>query len=370
MNRMKRSWRIILPILVVMLIVVALVASQISNLQGGTLRLGSGENTENTPEATSEATSEASAETGTETTPEATSETESLAQITPPSDLAFISNRAGTWDIYLLQSDGTLLNLTPEGTAQDYFASWALDGAQINFLANRLSADELGPSQVQADGSELRSLDIVSAILTLFSEQRFDWDANWSPDGTRILWSSLRDLNLELYTIPLDSDFTLNNATRLTSGGARDWFGSWSPDGASIAFNSDRNGNEDLFIVPAEGGDAVQLTDSEWDEIHPMFAWSGESIAYVYDEEDILLTGDINLWLMNPDGTDKRPLDEPFLGDPVWSPDGSVVALISNETSADNPDGLWQIYLHSADGERLGRISLPDGDYLFPVWRP
>jgi hypothetical protein len=28
------------------------------------------------------------------------------------------------------------------------------------------------------------------------------------------------------------------------------------------------------------------------------------------------------------------------------------VALISNETSADNPDGLWQIYLHSADGER------------------
>jgi len=286
-------------------------------------------------------------------------------------DLAFMSNADGDWDIYLLRAeDGVLLNLSdgPEG-AHDYFPSWSLDGAQINFLGSRGADGELVPTQVNADGTGLRTLSIVEAVFTLVRESRFDWDGNWSPGGERLLWSSLRDLNLELYTIPTSAEFRMANAARLTSHGGRDWFGRWSPDGGRIAFASDRNGSEDVLLWTEADGAIRQLTSSPWDEVRPVFSLDGARLIYAYDEEDAQLkAGRLNLHMLALDEAEPAPL--PFDAqvvaamDEVWSPDGRLVVFSRYE------DGRWRLYARAAEGGTAWPLTDGASDALFPVWRP
>jgi len=301
---------------------------------------------------------------------EATAESGNSAEIpqgNPPRDLLLATDRDGDWDIALLQSDGTLRNLTADGSgAQDVFASFAFNGETVNFLANRQNADEMGPSQVDASGGEVRNLTILSAVITMFQEQQFDWDAAWSPDGETLLWASVRDLNLELYTIPMTADFSMSNATRITDSASRDWFHSWSPDGLQILFNSDRSGNEDLFVYDVPNSELIQLTRAEQDDIHGAWSMDGTQILFVSERETPVASGVLDLYIMNADGSEQQPLpqDQLFEGDAIWSPDGAHIVYMSNH------EGSWQLYVMNADGSNLRRITDGEANYLFPVWRP
>src|SRR5262245_55739764 len=96
-----------------------------------------------------------------------------IPQGVPNGELAFISNRDGNWEIYILDAEGKARNISVD-PADDYFPSWAFDGQQINFVSDRTG--ELGPTQIKPDGTGARSLTILSAITTLFFENRLDWD--------------------------------------------------------------------------------------------------------------------------------------------------------------------------------------------------
>lgn len=284
----------------------------------------------------------------------------------PPSgELGFVSNQDGQWDIFRMDADGTLYNLTDDGSGfHDYFASWSFDSAMLNFITTRTG--EMGPGQVKPDGSELRTLDIGGAILTVFREGRFDWDPAWSPDGGRLLWASLRDSNLELYVAPVDH---LEERTRLTHDGllgARDWFHAWSPDGTKIAFGSDREGNENIYVMDADGSHVIQLTDDPADDFHPMWSLDGTTILFVSERNTSLTTGTIDLFVVNPDGSGLRSFgeNEVFKGDPMYSADGQHVAYMSNET------GDWNIYVMHTNGTDVVRVTDSDADEMFPVWRP
>jgi Tol biopolymer transport system component len=63
-------------------------------------------------------------------------------------------------------------------------------------------------------------------------------DPVWSPDGSKIAFSSDRDGNYEIYV--MNSDGT--QQTRITTDPAYDGQPTWSPDGSKIAFISTRNG--------------------------------------------------------------------------------------------------------------------------------
>lgn len=286
---------------------------------------------------------------------------------TPSGEIAFVANRAGQWDLFLLSPDGTLTNLTTVGagaTANDYFPSWSLDSQRINFLSDRTGIT--GPTQIEPDGSNPASLDIVSAIFTVFSQGRLDWDPAWSPGARQMAWSSLRDLNLELYVIDTAAEFTAENAARLTNAGARDWFAAWSPDGTKLAFASDRASAEvdNIYVLDLASGAISALTADTVTAIYPMWSLDGSQIAYISEREHPLESGIVDFYIMNADGSDQRPLEGIFEGDPTWSPDGSQMAYVSNR------DGRWHIYLRDANGDNVRRLTAGDYDHFFPVWRP
>ena len=73
-----------------------------------------------------------------------------------------------------------------------------------------------------------------------------------SPDGETVVFDYLGDL----YTIPIEGGV----ATQLTSGMAFDAQPRFSPDGSRVAFTSDRSGGENIWTKPLDGGDAVQIS--------------------------------------------------------------------------------------------------------------
>lgn len=279
----------------------------------------------------------------------------------PPSSLMFSSDVEGDWDILLMDAEGTLLNLTADDSGgEDVFASFSISGDTINFVSNRADPTSLGPAQVNPDGTGLQTLTVVGAVLGLIRESKFDWDPMWSPDGETLAWVSLRDANLEIYAIPLTDEVDFANANRLTRSSSRDWYVAWSPDGSQIAFNNNEGGIENIYLMDIATGDITQLTDdAEENSLHPFWSMNGEMLYFVREDEMTL-----QIFQMNPDGSDMRPLEGIVRADPVWSPGASYVAYMSNE------EGNWHVYVSRADGTNVRRVTEGTANYMFPVWRP
>ncbi|MCU0480551.1 MAG: hypothetical protein MUE54_04985 [Anaerolineae bacterium] len=273
--------------------------------------------------------------------------------------IAYTSDMNGTWDVVVLTADGAFKNLTAESSGHEYFPSYAFDGKMINMLSSE-GVTEMGPAQVQPDGTGFKTLTIVSAIMSVAQEQRFQWDPGYSRDGWQ-LWAEISSLNLDLFVQPPTGD-----KIRLTEDGVngpRDWFGTWSPDDQFVLYNSNRvDDNENLYRVSRTGGTPERLTNYDYSVFHGAYSLDGETILFVSNEAEILITGEMPLFLMDADGGNVRPIgDEKFIGDAQVSPDGSQVVYMSNES------GEWHIYLMDKNGDNKRQLT-ETGNNLFPVW--
>lgn len=82
-----------------------------------------------------------------------------------------------------------------------------------------------------------------------------------------------------------------------------------SPDGKQILYgiskyNVDENkGNRDLYIISINGGKATQLTQTPQSEFNALWRPDGKKIGYLSSE-----SGSVQVWEMNPDGTDKKQI--------------------------------------------------------------
>jgi Tol biopolymer transport system component len=185
----------------------------------------------------------------------------------------------------------------------------------------------------------------------------FQVEPSWSPDGSKIAFSSKRDGPSHIFVMRADGSKT----RRLTDTKLDDGNPSWSPNGASIAF--DRGG--DLFVMSADGTAARRVVNDQALETDPDWSPDGRWLVYVRKVGGTTIR---ELWLVHPDGTRRRKLVRLGVSSesPAWSPDGRRIAF-----SSDAGGAATDIYEVGLNGKAPRRITISGGTGAFePDWSP
>jgi len=244
----------------------------------------------------------------------------SVTCIQPASMIAFeaVSNSAD--DIFLATGGSGTVNLTND-TALDVEPALSPDRTRIVFSSNRdFPWDFVFDLYVMGTGGN------GAFRLTTSGSEEVGSQA-WSPDGSRIVFTSWRDGNAEIYAMNSNG----GGVIRLTRNDALDVNPAWSPDGSSIAFCSDRGSTDgvyDVYRMSAVDGSAVVKVASAGCD--PVWSPDGSRIAYTTGYDGL---SPLDLAVIGTDGTDfvqLRPGEmssrDPF-AEPSWSPDGSWIAF-------------------------------------------
>jgi TolB protein len=240
-----------------------------------------------------------------------TTSSETLPSISPDgSRIAFATDRDGDYEVYSMDADGSNpANLSNSAASTDAAPVWSPNGSQIAFYTDRDGQVEI--YLMDADGS-----DQVNITNTLSSNEGFP---AWSPDGSQIVFMTDRDGDLEIYSMDADG----SNQTNLTNAPTSivDMFPAWSPDGLQIAFVSERDGNREIYVMDADGSNPTRLTFNDTNDNVPTFSPDGTKIAYegIYFTAPNTSNGEV--FVMDADGNNPRNLTNSPNGDgfPSWS---------------------------------------------------
>ncbi len=172
----------------------------------------------------------------------------------------------------------------------------------------------------------------------------------YSPDGARVLFSSNRDGNEDLWEITLAS----GAVRRLTDHPASDADPAYTPDGKHIVWSSRRSGTWEIWIAGADGTGAHQLSNDGHDAENPSVTADGQWIYYASYGNDNPGAG---IWRIRPDGSGAERAVKGFTAAPMGSPDGRYVLVL--ETGLTN----YARVARTSDGAILPlRVSSGTGD--------
>ncbi|MEY2474746.1 MAG: TolB protein [Actinomycetota bacterium] len=242
-------------------------------------------------------------------------------------------------DIWTANGDGTgQVRLTTD-PGQDDQPAWSPDGRQIAFISNRpLGSGAPFLYVMDADGSDQHQVGAEIA-----------WTPSWSPDGRLVYQEAPGG---KLHVINADGTGLLT----LTNGPGHDFHPSWSPDGSRIAFTSDRDGEHQIYAVDADGSDQTRLTTTTGYATQPDWSPDGSRLAFSRGS---------GTHTMHADGSGQVPLvaapaNSPGNG-PKWSPDGTRFAVTAWV------DAVGHIDVMRADGTRRSTVLT---DATSPSWQP
>jgi Tol biopolymer transport system component len=111
-----------------------------------------------------------------------------------------------------------------------------------------------------------------------------------SPDASRLAYTSWLTLMpyrggvrvvQQLWTL----DLTRGQAGQLLLSNASDIHPRWSPDGTRLAFSSNRTGRYEIFTVGADGTDLTRVTDGPGEKTWPAWSPDGERILFTHVQE-------------------------------------------------------------------------------------
>jgi len=188
----------------------------------------------------------------------------------------------------------------------------------------------------------------------------YDAEATVSPKGDKIVFTSMRSGDLELYTMNIDG----SNVKQVTNELGYDGGAFFSPDGTKLIFRASRPKtpeaikeykdllakgvvmptNMELFICNVDGSNLKQIThlgNANW---APFFSPSGKKVIF---SSNFKTKHSFNLFMINIDGTGLEQItyDKVFDAFPMFSPDGSKLVFSSNR----NNNGTHDTNLFVAD---------------------
>lgn len=210
-----------------------------------------------------------------------------------------------------------------------------------------------------------------SNIVQITNGDYSNLDPTFSPDGSRIIFSSRRgtlpsiewpELLGERNIFVMDYDGA--NQIQFTDGILASWNPAWSPDGLRIVFDANNLGRYNgwaIYVIDIDGKNLTRLTSSSMSNLAP--AWSPDGSRILYS---LLEVGNSGFFSMNPDGSNKVRLthnneDGVYAS---WSPDGTKIVFRSRR-QADQ----WDIYIMDPDGSnQINLTKSPDLDERWPSW--
>src|SRR6266496_4045988 len=227
------------------------------------------------------------------------------AAVEPASKIAFISNRTGTYNVYVVNDDGGgLRDLTP-GPSGDTSPSWSPDGTRVIFASDRGGAYDIFVMKANGKG-----------ILQLSDRGRGDAEPAFSSDGKRVAFVECDQsfAHCQLWAMNANG----KDARRLTRTPVEAERPSWSPDGTKIVVTIKQAGNLDVAVVVVRGGAVQRLTHGDADDYQPSYSPDGARIAFGSNR-----AGAPSLYVMQADGAHVSSLTSPSKGqdeDLSWQP--------------------------------------------------
>jgi TolB protein len=209
------------------------------------------------------------------------------------------------YDIYTVDRDGKdMKRLTNYGV---YTAEGVLspDGKRIVFTS--LKDGDLDIYTMNVDGTDVKRLTTTPG---------YDGGPWWSPDGTKIVYRAwhydnpqdlkayqdllakrmIRPNRMELFVMNADG----SNQRQITTLGGANFGPSWTPDGQRIIFSSNhknpRSRNFDLYAVKLDGSGLEQITTNPEFDGFPMFSPNGKQLIFA-SNRGATKQGETNLFI-------------------------------------------------------------------------
>ena len=255
-----------------------------------------------------------------------------------------ISCKEGT-ELYTVEEDGSNLKRITSFAAQQAWAAhptWSPDGRQVLFAV------------IWHGGGVHRSEVFVMSLdgaaprrITNTPDGKSSWNAAWSPGGKRIVFTSDRAGNPDLYMMKS----TGGQAEALTKTEGKDrhsWNPAWSPDGRFIAFESNRTGSDEIYLLEVATRKVRALTHTPEGQGSWTPAWSpdGKMIAFASDRDV-----KSELYVVDADGSNVRRLKVEVPGRPKWSPNGKKLIVQREDTP--QRESVWTV---NVDGTELKQL--------------
>jgi TolB protein len=257
----------------------------------------------------------------------------------------------------LVMRPGEPARLLTHGEGANYIPRWSPDGRSIAFVSTRSGYEEL--YVMNADGTGVAEITRLRGFIN---------GVSWSPDGAHIAFaSSAAGLTGPLGVIHSPSDIYVaradgKGARRLTFDGGGNSQPVWSPDGSRILFTSDLGGPYQVWVMTSDGSAQHPLTSVSQNGSP---GWSPDGTQIVFNSERDYSGGYKGaIYLMDADGRGQRRLVDGEGVRPSWSRDGQWIAFESGRA------GAIDIFAIHPDGSGLTQLTHDGANKFDPAWGP
>lgn len=280
--------------------------------------------------------------------------------------LIFQSTRdgGGCDQIYEMNIDGSGVKMLSTGKGRTTCSYYFQNGKRIIYSSTHLASPDCPPKPDFSKGyvwAIYPGFDIFSAapdgsdLKPITKTPGYDAEATIAPNGKRIVFTSMRDGDLDIYTMDLDG----KNVKRLTNEIGYDGGPFWSYDSQWIVFRANHPKTEkeikdyqvllkenlirptalEIWLMKADGTGKRQITNNGKANFAPYFFPNGKRIIFASNMNDPK-GRDFDLYAVNLDGSglERVTFNPTFDGFPMFSPDGKKIVFASNRNDKTQGD--------------------------------